>query len=166
MGGWFRKELKSLEDLKGLKMRIAGLGGEVMARLGAVPQQISGGDIYPALEKGTIDAAEWVGPLEDEKLGLYKDDPNYYYPGWWESNSMYSFYVSTKAWASLPKEYQAAFEAAAAEANLDMVAEYDFKNPTALRRLVGSGVKLHACTPKLMRKAQDASFDLYAEEAA
>src|SRR3954453_9836308 len=144
MGGWWRKEVHSVKDLKGVKMRIAGLGGEVMARLGAVPQQIAGGDIYPALERGAIDAAEWVGPYDDEKLGFYKIAPHYYYPGWWESNSMYSFYVNTKAWDALPPEYKAAFEAAAAEANVDMMAEYDFKNPTALRRLVGAGVKLHA----------------------
>lgn len=166
MGGWFRKEIKGVADLKGLKMRIAGLGGEVMSRLGAVPQQIAGGEIYQSLEKGTIDAAEWVGPYDDEKLGFYKVAKHYYYPGWWESNSMYSFYVNTKAWDSLPKEYQAAFEAAAAEANLDMMAEYDFKNPPALKRLVGSGVKLHAYPVELMKKAQDAAFDLYEEEAA
>jgi len=166
MGGWFRKEIRSLADLKGLKMRIPGIGGEVMARLGAVPQQIAGGDIYPALEKGTIDAAEWVGPYDDEKLGFYKVAPHYYYPGWWESNSMYSFYVNTKAWEALPKDYQAAFEAAAAEANIDMMAEYDFKNPPALRRLVGNGVKLHAYSTELMKAAQDAAFDLYAEESA
>ena len=165
MGGWFRREIKSLADLKGLKMRIPGIGGEVMARLGAVPQNIPGGDIYPALEKGTIDAAEWVGPHDDEKLGFHKIAPHYYYPGWWESNSMYSFYVGTKAWEALPKEYQAAFEAAAAEANIDMMAEYDFKNPPALRRLVGAGVKLHADPVDLMRAAQDAAFDLYAEES-
>lgn len=165
MGGWFRKEVKTVADLKGLKMRIAGLGGEVMKRLGAVPQQIAGGDIYPALEKGTIDAAEWVGPYDDEKLGFYKVAPHYYYPGWWESNSMYSFYVNQKAWDSLPKDYQAAFEAAAAEANLDMMAEYDFKNPTALRRLVGNGVKLHAYSNELMKSAQNAAFELYEEES-
>ena len=166
MGGWFRKEIKSLADLKGLKMRIAGLGGEVMTRLGAVAQQIAGGDIYPGLEKGTIDAAEWVGPYDDEKLGFYKIAPHYYYPGWWESNSMYSFYVGSKAWEALPKDYQAAFEASAAEANIDMMAKYDFKNPPALRRLVGNGVKLHAYPNDLMKAAQDAAFDLYAEEAA
>ena len=166
MGGWFRKEVRGLADLKGLKMRIPGIGGEVMARLGAVPQQIAGGDIYPALEKGTIDAAEWVGPYDDEKLGFHKVAPHYYYPGWWESNSMYSFYVNTKAWEALPKDYQAAFEACAAEANIDMMAEYDFKNPPALRRLVGSGVKLHAYSTELLKAAQDAAFDLYAEEAA
>ena len=165
MGGWFKKELKSISDLKGLKMRIPGIGGEVMARLGAVPQQLPGGEIYQALEKGTIDAAEWVGPYDDEKLGFFKVAGHYYYPGWWESNSMYSFYINAKAWDALPKEYQAAFAAAAAEANVDMMAEYDFKNPTALRRLVGQGVKLHAYPTEMLKAAQDAAFDLYAEEA-
>ena len=165
MGGWFKKEIKSLADLKGLKMRIPGIGGEIMAKLGAIPQQIPGGEIYQALEKGTIDGAEWVGPYDDEKLGFYKVASHYYYPGWWESNSMYSFYVNAKAWESLPKDYQAAFAAAAAEANIDMMAEYDFKNPTALRRLVGNGVKLHAYTPDILRAAQTAAFEFYAEEA-
>jgi TRAP-type mannitol/chloroaromatic compound transport system substrate-binding protein len=166
MGGWFKKEIRGLADLKGLKMRIPGIGGEVMARLGAVPQQLPGGEIYAALEKSTIDAAEWVGPYDDEKLGFYKVAPHYYYPGWWESNSMYSFFVGTKAWEALPKEYQAAFEAAAAEANIDMMAEYDFKNPPALLRLVANGVKLHAYPTDLMKAAQDAAYDLYAEEGA
>ncbi|MCY7370238.1 MAG: TRAP transporter substrate-binding protein [Polaromonas sp.] len=166
MGGWFRKEIKTVADLKGLKMRIAGLGGEVMTRLGAVPQQIAGGEIYQALEKGTIDAAEWVGPYDDEKLGFNKVAPHYYYPGWWESNSMYSFYVNSKVWEGLPKEYQAAFEAAAAEANIDMMAKYDFKNPPALRRLVGSGTKLHAYPLDLMKAAQNAAFALYEEESS
>ena len=139
MGGWFRKEIKTVQDLKGLKIRIAGLGGEVMTRLGAVPQQIAGGEIYQALEKGTIDAAEWVGPYDDEKLGFNKVAPHYYYPGWWESNSMYSFYVNSKVWEGLPKEYQAAFEAAAAEANIDMMAEYDFKNPASAAPAGGRG---------------------------
>ena len=166
MGGWFKKEIRGVSDLKGLKMRIPGIGGEVMARLGAVPQQLPGGEIYTALEKSTIDAAEWVGPYDDEKLGFFKVAPHYYYPGWWESNSMYSFYVGTKAWEALPKEYQAAFVAAAAEANIDMMAEYDFKNPPALLRLVASGVKLHAYSNELMKAAQDAAYDIYAEESA
>ena len=166
MGGWFKKEIRSVADLKGLKMRIPGIGGEVMARLGVVPQQLPGGEIYAALEKNTIDAAEWVGPYDDEKLGFYKIAPHYYYPGWWESNSMYSFYVNTKTWDALPKEYQAAFEAAAAEANIDMMAEYDFKNPPALLRLVANGVKLHPYPTELMKAAQDAAYDLYAEESA
>jgi TRAP-type mannitol/chloroaromatic compound transport system substrate-binding protein len=166
MGGWFRKEVRTVDDLKGLKIRIAGLGGEVMARLGAVPQQIAGGDIFPALEKGTIDAAEWVGPYDDEKLGFYKVAPNYYYPGWWESNSMYSLYVNTRQWDGLPKEYQAAIEAACYEANIDMMAEYDFKNPPALRRLVVNNVKLLAYSADMMRAAQNAAYELYAEESA
>ena len=103
MGGWFRKEIKTVADLKGLKMRIAGFAGQVLAKLGAVPQQIAGGDIYPALEKGAIDAAEWVGPYDDEKLGFYKVAPYYYYPGWWEAGPQLSFYVNVKQWDVLPK---------------------------------------------------------------
>ena len=166
MGGWWKKEVKSVADLKGVKFRIAGLGGEVLSRLGVVPQQIAGGDIFPSLERGVIDGAEWVGPYDDEKLGFYKVAPHYYYPGWWESNSMYSFYVAQKEWDKLPKEYQAAFEAAAAEANIDMMAEYDFKNPAALRSLIAKGVKLHAFPTDVLKAAQDASFDLYEEESA
>src|SRR5437588_12877679 len=88
MGGWFRKEIKAVADLSGLKMRIGGFAGTVLAKLGCVPQQIAGGDIYAALEKGTIDAAEWVGPYDDEKLGFQKIAPYYYYPGWWEGGAM------------------------------------------------------------------------------
>jgi TRAP-type mannitol/chloroaromatic compound transport system substrate-binding protein len=166
MGGWWRKEVKTVSDLKGAKMRIAGLGGEVMARLGAVPQQIAGGDIYPALERGAIDSAEWVGPYDDEKLGFYKVAPHYYFPGWWESNSMYSFYVNIKEWEKLPKEYQAAIEAASYEANIDMMAKYDFKNLAALQRLVKNGVKLHAFSDEIMRAALKASSELYEDEAS
>src|SRR5690242_18344966 len=166
MGGWWRKEVRSVNDLKGVKMRIAGLGGEVMARLGAVPQQIAGGDIYPALERGAIDSAEWVGPYDDEKLGFFKVAPHYYFPGWWESNSMYSLFVNIKEWEKLPKEYKAALEAACYEANIDMMAKYDFKNPEALVRLVKNGVKLHAFSPEIMKAAHKAAFDMYEEEAA
>src|SRR5690349_18367038 len=166
MGGWWRKEVRSVNDLKGVTMRIAGLGGEVMARLGAVPQQIAGGDIYPALERGAIDSAKWVGPYDDEKLGFFKVAPHYYFPGWWESNSMYSFYVNTKEWDKLPKEYQAAIEAASYEANTDMMAKYDFKNLAALERLVKNGVKLHAFSDEIMRAALKASYELYEEESA
>ena len=165
MGGWWRKEIHTVNDLKGVKIRIAGLGGEVMARLGAVPQQIAGGDIYPALERGAIDAAEWIGPYDDEKLGFYKVAPHYYFPGWWESNSMYSLYVNIKEWEKLPKEYQAAIEAASYEANTDMMAKYDYKNLDALERLVKNGVKLHAFTNEMMAAAQKAAYELYEEEA-
>ena len=166
MGGWFRKPIKGLADLKGLKMRIAGLGGEVLSRLGGIPQQIAGGDIYPALERGVIDAAEWVGPYDDEKLGFYKIAPNYYYPGWWEACSMYSMYVNTKEWEKLPKAYQSALEVACYEANSDMMAEYDYKNPEALGRLLKNGVKLFGYSQDIMKAAQEAAFDMYAEEAS
>ena len=96
MGGWFRKEINTVEDLKGMKMRIGGFPGRVLQKLGAVPQQIAGGDIYPALEKGTIDAAEWVGPYDDEKLGFYKVAPHYYYPGWWEGGTMLLAFVNNR----------------------------------------------------------------------
>ena len=136
MGGWFRKEIKTVADLKGLKMRIGGTGGLPLAKLGVVPQQIPGGDIYPALEKGTIDAAEWVGPYDDEKLGFYKVAKYYYYPGWWEGGPELDLFVNTKAWDELPKEYQSILEAACDEANVDMMAKYDALNPPALKRLI------------------------------
>ena len=123
MGGWFRKEINSIGDLKGLKMRIGGFPGRVIQKLGAVPQQIAAGDIYPALEKGTIDAAEWVGPYDDEKLGFYKVAPHYYYPGWWEGGSMLFTFVNLDKWNALPKHYQAVLEQAAAYANTWMHGE-------------------------------------------
>ncbi|QLQ24296.1 MAG: TRAP transporter substrate-binding protein [Dechloromonas sp.] len=166
MGGWFRKEVKNLAEVKGLKIRIAGLGGNVFAALGAVPQQIAGGDIYPALEKGTIDAAEWVGPYDDEKLGFYKVAKNYYYPGWWEPGPVIHFFVNKAEWAKLPKEYQEAFQAAAYEANVTMMAEYDHKNPGSLSRLLQNGVKLQAYSPEILNAAYDAAQQLYADESA
>ncbi len=165
MGGWFRKELKTLKDVKGTKMRIAGLGGAVFSALGMVTQQIAGSDIYPALEKGTIDGAEWVGPYDDEKLGFYKVAKNYYFPGWWEPGPGIHFFVNKDAWAKLPREYQAAFEAAAYEANVTMMAEYDHKNPAALRRLVANGVKLRSYSAEILKAAHQAAMDLYSDEA-
>jgi TRAP-type mannitol/chloroaromatic compound transport system substrate-binding protein len=166
MGGWFRKEIKSLADVKGLKMRIAGLGGAVFEKLGAVPQQIAGGDIYPSLEKGTIDAAEWVGPYDDEKLGFYKVAKHYYYPGWWEPGPMIHFFVNKKEWDKLPKVYQEAFTAAAFEANVSMMAEYDHKNPAALSHLLQQGVKLQKYPDDILNAAYKAAMDLYSEESA
>ncbi|MDP2835099.1 MAG: TRAP transporter substrate-binding protein [Pseudomonadota bacterium] len=166
MGGWFRKEIKSLADLKGLKMRIPGIGGQIMAQLGAVPQTLAGGDIYPSLERGALDAAEWVGPYDDEKLGFHKIAKHYYYPGWWEGGPQLSFYVNSAKWNELPEAYKQAFETACAEANVNMLAEYDFKNPPALMRLVKQGVKLHAYPKDVMVAARDTAFQLYDAEAA
>jgi TRAP-type mannitol/chloroaromatic compound transport system substrate-binding protein len=166
MGGWFRKEVNSLADVKGVKMRIAGLGGTVFSALGMVTQQIAGSDIYPALEKGTIDAAEWVGPYDDEKLGFYKVAKNYYFPGWWEPGPGINFFINKDAWAKLPKEYQAAFEAAAYEANVTMMAEYDHKNPAALMRLVQNGVKLKKYSNEILEAAYKAAVQLYSDESA
>jgi TRAP-type mannitol/chloroaromatic compound transport system substrate-binding protein len=166
MGGWFRKEIKTVEDLTGLKFRIAGFAGQVLAKLGAVPQQIAAGDLYPALEKGTIDAAEFVGPYDDEKLGLVNVAPYYYYPGFWEPGAQLSFYVNIKQWESLPKEYQAAVDSACAAANVLMVARYDAQNPPALRRLVGQGAMLKPFTRDVMLAAYKAAFEVFAETAA
>ena len=166
MGGWFRKEIKSAADLKGLKMRIAGLAGAVLAKVGVVPQQIAGADIYPSLEKGTIDAAEWVGPYDDHKLGFNKVAKYYYYPGWWEGGPQISVYVNAKKWAELPKEYQAAFKAACADAHTEMRTRYDAKNPEALKKLVAAGAQLRPFPKDVMEVCYKATMELYAEISA
>jgi len=166
MGGWFRKEVNTVEDLKGLKFRIAGLAGEVLAKLGAVPQQLAGGDIYPALEKGTIDAAEWVGPYDDQKLGFNKIAPHYYYPGWWEGNAALHILIGADKFNALPKSYQALMRAACAEANDWVTSKYDNDNPKALKELAASGVKLHPFSQPIMEAAWDASQQIYADICA
>lgn len=166
MGGWFRRPVESLADLRGLKMRIPGLGGEVMSRLGVSVQVLGGGDIYPALERGAIDATEWVGPYDDEKLGFHKVVKNYHYPGWWEPGPALSFYVNRRAWDDLPKPYQEAFEAASREASLNMMAEYDARNPPALARLVEQGVQLVPYPADMMEAALRESTALVEEQAA
>ena len=163
MGGWFRKEIKSVADLKGLKFRIGGMAGLILAKLGVVPQLIGGADIYPALEKGTIDAAEWVGPYDDEKLGFNKVAQHYYYPGFWEGGPTLLTLVNEKKWNELPKSYQAALTAACGEANAWMPAKYDAQNPAALRRLVGSGTKIHPFSRSILEAAEKASYELYEE---
>jgi TRAP-type mannitol/chloroaromatic compound transport system substrate-binding protein len=163
MGGWFRKEVKTVADLNGLKMRIGGLAGRVLQKLGSVPQQIAGGDIYPALEKGTIDAAEWVGPYDDEKLGFNKVAPFYYYPGWWEGGAALHFFINQAEWAKLPKNYQAVVTAAAGYANVDMQAKYDARNPGALRRLAQGGAQLRPFSLEVMEACNKAAIELYAE---
>jgi len=166
MGGWFKNQVNKLDDFKGLKMRIPGLGGQVMARIGAVPQALPGGDIYPALERGAIDATEWVGPYDDEKLGFYKIAKNYYYPGWWEPCSMYHVMINLAKWESLPKSYQEAMISAAREANLDMVAEYDAKNRLALQRLKAAGVQVRKFSDAIMEGSYKAAHEMYDEVAA
>ena len=166
MGGWFRKEIKTVADLQGLKYRIAGFAGVVLSRLGVVPQQIAGGDIYPALEKGTIDAAEWVGPYDDEKLGFYKVAPYYYYPGWWEGSAQLSFYASATEFEKLPALYKRALETATFEAHTNMMAKYDTVNPQALARLLENGVKLRPFSKEIMEACFKATQDAYAEESA
>src|SRR5207237_8027869 len=165
MGGWFRKPINKVADLRGLKMRIGGTGGLPLTKLGVVPQQIAGGDIYPALEKGTVDAAEWVGPYDDEKLGFYKVAKFYYYPGWWEGGPELDLFVNTKAWSELPKDYQAVLESACAEANVDMMAKYDALNPPALRRLVAAGVQLRPFPREIMQACHKAAVEVYDEFA-
>jgi TRAP-type mannitol/chloroaromatic compound transport system substrate-binding protein len=166
MGGWYRKEIKSIADMKGLKIRIGGFAGRVVERMGAVPQQIAGGEIYSALEKGTIDAAEWVGPYDDQKLGFNKVAPNYYYPGWWEGGPQLDFFINTKAYDALSAEYKAVVEAASALAHIEMQGRYDAKNPVALKQLVGSGTKLFRFPKDVMDAAFKESMAIYAELSA
>lgn len=166
MGGWFRNEIKTVKDLDGLKFRIAGLAGNVLQKLGVVPQQLAGGDVYPSLEKGTIDAAEWVGPYDDEKLGFQNVAKYYYYPGWWEGGPQVSLYVNIAQFEGLPKHYQAAIEAACADATVDMLAKYDVNNMLAIRRLVGKGAILRPFPREVMQACYDATFQFYDEESA
>ncbi len=166
MGGWYRKDIKSLADMKGLKFRVGGFAGKVVERMGGVPQNIPGGEIYQALEKGTIDAAEWVGPYDDLKLGFNKVAPNYAYPGWWEGGPQLDFFVGTKAYEGLSAEYKAIIECASATAHVDMQAKYDARNPGALRTLVGSGTHLFRFPKDVMDAAFKESMALYSEIGA
>ncbi|MGK9165338.1 TRAP transporter substrate-binding protein [Inquilinus limosus] len=166
MGGWFRNEVKSLADMKGLKMRIAGLAGQVVQRIGVVPQQIAGGDIYPALERGTIDATEWVGPYDDEKLGFYQVAKFYYYPAFWEGGPTVHFLFNKQKYEALPEGYKKALAAAAEVANFNMLALYDVKNITAIRSLVGKGVQLRPLPRDVLDAAYTEAFKLYDELSA
>ncbi|HWP10536.1 MAG TPA: TRAP transporter substrate-binding protein [Ramlibacter sp.] len=163
MGGWYRKEIKSIKDIKGLKMRIGGFAGKVLERLGGVPQNIPAGEIYPALEKGTIDAAEWVGPYDDHKLGFNKVAPFYYYPGWWEGGPQLDFFINQKAWDGLSAENKAIVESASAHAHVVMQARYDALNPTALKQLVGAGTKLRPFSQDVLAAAFKEAMALYQE---
>ncbi|MCA0400530.1 MAG: TRAP transporter substrate-binding protein [Proteobacteria bacterium] len=166
MGGWFRKEIKSIEDMKGLKFRIGGFAGRVIQRVGGVPQQIAGGDIYPALEKGTIDGAEWVGPYDDEKLGFAKVAPFYYYPGWWEGGATLACMFNKQKWEELPKAYKAIAAAAAHDAGNWCMGRYDSQNPAALKRLLQGGTQLRPFPADVMEACWKAAHEIYAEESA
>lgn len=166
MGGWYRKEVNSLADMKGLKMRIGGFAGKVLERLGSVPQNIPGGEIYQALEKGTIDATEWIGPYDDLKLGFHKVAPHYYYPGWWEGGPQLDLYVNQKAYDALSAENKAIVEAAASHAHVTMQARYDARNMVALKQLVAGGAKLHRFSKPIMDAAFKESMALYSELSA
>ncbi|KFI30821.1 TRAP transporter substrate-binding protein [Paenirhodobacter enshiensis] len=163
MGGWFRKEIKTVDDLKGLKMRIGGFAGKVLERLGLVPQQIAGGDIYAALEKGTIDGTEWIGPYDDEKLGFYKIAPYYYYPGWWEGGLTVHALFNLQKWNELPAQYKSILSNACMAANQDMLAKYDRKNTTAIQSLVAKGTQLRPFSPEIMQACFEAANATYAE---
>ena len=166
MGGWFRKEVNSPEDLVGLKMRIPGLGGDVMDRMGVTVQVLAGGDIYPALERGAIDATEWVGPYDDEKLGLHQAAEYYYYPGWWEPSASVSFEVNQDAWNSLSADYKAVFEVAAQASARRMLYTYDARNPAALQRLIAGGTQLRPFSDEIMALARTTIGEILEENAA
>jgi TRAP-type mannitol/chloroaromatic compound transport system substrate-binding protein len=163
MGGWFRKEIKSADDLKGLKFRIGGFAGSIVSKVGVVPQQLAAGDIYPALEKGTIDAAEWVGPHDDEKLGFQKVAPYYYYPGWWEGCGQGHNIINLTKWNELPKHYQAAVITASGDTWDWVLGKYDHGNPAALRRLMAGGAQLRAFPQDVMDACYKAANEIYAD---
>jgi len=166
MGGWFRKEIKEVSDLNGLKFRVGGFAGVVLRKLGTVPQQIAGGDIYPALEKGTLDATEWVGPYDDEKLGFHKVARFYYYPGWWEGGSSLHHFINLDKWNALSPAYKTVVRNASALVNEWMQAKYDTSNPPALKRLVAGGAQLRPFTQPVLEACYKAANEVYAETAA
>lgn len=167
MGGWFNKEINSVSDLAGLKMRIPGIAGQAMERLGVSVQMLPGGEIFQALESGAIDAAEWVGPYEDERMGFHTVASYYYYPGWWDPGSSVEVQINLDEWKKLPEQYQEALKTAAYETNVRVMARYDARNPVALHRLINdSGIQLRPFPDDLLRAAEEAAFELFDENAA
>jgi TRAP-type mannitol/chloroaromatic compound transport system substrate-binding protein len=166
MGGWFRREINTVADLQGLKMRIPGLGGQVMAKLGVTVQALPGNEIFPALQTGTVDAAEWVGPYDDEKLGLNTVADFYYAPGWWEPGSELELEINLDEWNNLPAEYQAIIQVAAYEAGTRLLASYEARNGAALQRMVDAGAQVRTYSEEILVAAQEATFALYDEFAA
>ncbi len=162
MGGWFRKEINTVADLQGLKMRV-GFAGTVLTKLGVIPQTLPGSEIYNQLEKGTIDAAEWVGPYDDEKLGFQKVAPYYYYPGWWEGGPTVHALINKAKFEALPAAYQSILKTACQATSTDMLAKYDYVNPNALKKLVAAGAQLRPFSPEIMEASFKAANDTYAE---
>ncbi|TQS72593.1 ABC transporter substrate-binding protein [Rhodobacteraceae bacterium] len=163
MGGWFRKEINSVDDLKGLKFRVGGFAGKILERLGVVPQQIAGGDIYAALEKGTIDATEFVGPYDDQKLGFVRVAPYYYYPGFWEGGATVHFLFNQDAYNGLPEHYQSLLQTTCQSINANMLEMYDYENSRALRTLLAEGAQLRPFNQEIMKACFDTSKEVYAE---
>ena len=166
MGGWFRKEVKALSDLQGLKLRVTGLGATVLAKLGAAPQPTPGPEIYAGLESRALDAAEWIGPHDDERLGLQKVASIYHYPGFWEGGSLLHVWIGAEAWKGLPKAYRALLQGAAAAVGAEVQARYDARNPQALRRLVSGGAQLRPFPQEVMEAALKAANEVYADLSA
>ncbi|WP_158970101.1 TRAP transporter substrate-binding protein [Chachezhania sediminis] len=166
MGGWFRKPIDSMADLKGLRIRAAGYVGYVFADMGAVPQQIAIGDLYPAMERGTLDAVEFTSPVDDETLGLNKVAKYYYAPGVLELGASLGMMVNRDALSALPPAYAAALKAACSWSYLDMLARYDSQNVAALRRLIASGTELRAWSPDILAAMRVSTDKLLAEQSA
>lgn len=166
MGGWFNKEINSIDDLKGLKMRIPGLGGEVIKRLGGTPVTLPGGEIFTSLQSGAIDATEWVGPYNDLAFGLYKAAKYYYYPGWHEPGTALETFINKDAFNELPKHLQALVMDAARIANQDVFAEYNARNGDALNTLVTKhDVQLKKFPDEVLKQLRKVSDEVVAEVA-
>ncbi|MEM6463104.1 MAG: TRAP transporter substrate-binding protein [Pseudomonadota bacterium] len=166
MGGWFRREINSLADLDGLKFRIGGFGGEIIRKIGVEPIELPAEQIYEALEQGRIDAAEFVGPYDDEKLGLNRVAKYYYYPGWWEGGVALMNLINLEKWEALPTSYQAAIRSASALANARLTARYDTLNPPTLNALIQYGTVLRPYSHDIMTACFNAAEETYAEISA
>ncbi len=166
MGGWFNKEINSVDDLKGLKMRIPGLGGEVLQRAGGTPVNLPGGELFTSLQSGAIDATEWVGPYNDLAFGLYKAAKYYYYPGWHEPGTTLEAMVNKQVFDALPKDLQSIVLNACKVVNQDMLAEYTARNPAALQTLLTEhGVDLRKYPDDVLIKLRELSNEVVAEIA-
>ena len=166
MGGWFNKEINSLEDIKGLKMRIPGLGGKVLAKAGGNPILLAGSEVYTALERNTIDATEWIGPYHDQRLGLYRAAKHYYYPGWHEPGTVLELTINQRAWESLPTDLQAIISNAAQAENLRMLSEMEQKNMAALEQLrKREGIEIHRFPNEVLSKLKKLTNETLIEEA-